>query len=607
MSDHSSSTGSSGSSTHSWTLLSPEEAAADNVGPLDDGTESLGDAPSLSEDMAAGGVGEIKPSDIPVECVLSEEGHQVCQETTPESGDRPALSCPLQPEQPAAFDPENQAPIIHDIMTSSPSDNEHLAVAFVSSIDFAVPPENDPEPDEAIRHTEEPVADEQESVIDTVVPAEAVAASNADVNRDQPEPPVGPIPTDDVVIAPESIGSGQEVEEEDEGPSEFKMQEEQEASLSCQGDGLRMRTVQSRPNASDVEDEDEEDEDDEEVAFGLPQRKEEKAWWSVSKCIVGIAVLLFLGAFFLSGDFDAGDVRDAEQSQKPADAPTDAGLSIANKIGAEFKAALDTFDTDGSGDISTKELGTVMRMLGKSPLRQELKKIMKEVKADVGKLDWKPDHAKQDVSKWVNRAWEHLEKIRRELADEVERWSERKKDGEKRRNDERKANERKRRDEWETKKPLRRQDREERRKEKPWRSHQKQRSDDLADFWRVQEQKLRRPAPPRPCASVEECAAQEGLFPVELSEFEELLEGYLSKLKRSPEESKNFLRWLVAGFFSDGMFSHDRRAFADFAEDVADILEDMVDAAEGGDDALEEAMEEFEREALWKFSAVDQH
>ena len=54
------------------------------------------------------------------------------------------------------------------------------------------------------------------------------------------------------------------------------------------------------------------------------------------------------------------------------------------------------------------------------------------------------------------------------------------------------------------------------------------------------------------------------------------------------------------------MFSHDRVPCGEFAGEVADILEDMADLLEGGDDddALEEEMEEFEREALWKFSAT---
>lgn len=44
------------------------------------------------------------------------------------------------------------------------------------------------------------------------------------------------------------------------------------------------------------------------------------------------------------------------------------------------------FDTDGGGDISTKELGTVMRMLGQNPSREELDAIIEEVDED-GKVN----------------------------------------------------------------------------------------------------------------------------------------------------------------------------------------------------------------------------
>ncbi|XP_012672126.2 troponin C, skeletal muscle [Clupea harengus] len=49
---------------------------------------------------------------------------------------------------------------------------------------------------------------------------------------------------------------------------------------------------------------------------------------------------------------------------------------------AEFKAAFDLFDSDGGGDISTKELGQVMRMLGQNPSREELDAIIEEVDED---------------------------------------------------------------------------------------------------------------------------------------------------------------------------------------------------------------------------------
>lgn len=52
-----------------------------------------------------------------------------------------------------------------------------------------------------------------------------------------------------------------------------------------------------RPRTSDEEDE------EEEVEFKLAEKKEEKPWFSLNKCIGGALVLLFLGSLFLSGEF----------------------------------------------------------------------------------------------------------------------------------------------------------------------------------------------------------------------------------------------------------------------------------------------------------------
>lgn len=73
--------------------------------------------------------------------------HQVCQETSPESSEGPVPSSPsrmspLQPSllDPPDLDPESQPPVIHDIVTSSPSDNEHLgAMPFVTNIEMVAP------------------------------------------------------------------------------------------------------------------------------------------------------------------------------------------------------------------------------------------------------------------------------------------------------------------------------------------------------------------------------------------------------------------------------------------------------------------------------------
>uniref|UniRef100_A0A3Q0SK64 Troponin C, skeletal muscle n=1 Tax=Amphilophus citrinellus TaxID=61819 RepID=A0A3Q0SK64_AMPCI len=72
----------------------------------------------------------------------------------------------------------------------------------------------------------------------------------------------------------------------------------------------------------------------------------------------------------------------SSSSFKPTDAQSDARSFLTEEMIAEFKAAFDMFDTDGGGDISTKELGTVMRMLGQNPSREELDAIIEEVDED---------------------------------------------------------------------------------------------------------------------------------------------------------------------------------------------------------------------------------
>ena len=49
---------------------------------------------------------------------------------------------------------------------------------------------------------------------------------------------------------------------------------------------------------------------------------------------------------------------------------------------AEIKEAFQLFDKDGSGYISTKELGMVMRSLGQNPTEQELMDMVNEVDVD---------------------------------------------------------------------------------------------------------------------------------------------------------------------------------------------------------------------------------
>ncbi|XP_015267814.1 PREDICTED: troponin C, skeletal muscle isoform X1 [Gekko japonicus] len=64
------------------------------------------------------------------------------------------------------------------------------------------------------------------------------------------------------------------------------------------------------------------------------------------------------------------------------DQQAEARSFLTEEMIAEFKAAFDMFDADGGGDISTKELGTVMRMLGQTPTKEELDAIIEEVDED---------------------------------------------------------------------------------------------------------------------------------------------------------------------------------------------------------------------------------
>ncbi|KAL0962549.1 hypothetical protein UPYG_G00341570 [Umbra pygmaea] len=346
MSDNSSSTGSSrsGSSTNSWTMLSPEEAA-ESIGPVEDGTESLGDVPSLSEEVT-GTTEDCKTyqPETPVETVLSEEGQQVCQETAPAPCEGPVPSSPtlLSPFGTSHVPPDNESqpepPVIHDMVTSSPADNEQIsAMPFLTHADmvvpleapFAEPPPSEDEPEFSPaherfsfeRHARESSAEtdrsiHMESPTQTGLPSDIgpLLESSKEPLSLTPETPADPqSPTPDRP-SPETIDPAEQAEEpglekeDTELPEKVTdLPEEEDSALSFdlgkadtsteEGDGLRRRNVAPMTNTSD-------DEEDEEVEFKLAERKEEKRGFSINVCIVGALILLCLGSLFLSDDSD---------------------------------------------------------------------------------------------------------------------------------------------------------------------------------------------------------------------------------------------------------------------------------------------------------------
>ncbi|CDR17423.1 unnamed protein product, partial [Oncorhynchus mykiss] len=73
----------------------------------------------------------------------------------------------------------------------------------------------------------------------------------------------------------------------------------------------------------------------------------------------------------------------------PTETQSDARSFLSEDMIAEFQAAFNLFDSDGGGDISTRELGQVMRMLGQNPTREELALIIEEVDEDgSGSIDF---------------------------------------------------------------------------------------------------------------------------------------------------------------------------------------------------------------------------
>ncbi|XP_026087651.1 pre-B-cell leukemia transcription factor-interacting protein 1-like isoform X5 [Carassius auratus] len=740
MSDNS--TGSTGSSSNSWTLLSPEEAAVDPAASVDDGTESIGDAPSLSEEVAGSSL-EVRshdPETPMVETILSEEGHQICQETSPDFFEEMAASGHTDTE----LDPEIHAPVIHDTITSSPPDSDLLgavpfSIATESAFQFSEesvldePTEEDvadifpgqhvpvqespaPEPESEITSTPKPFREISSSpdvpvVMADLSPIPEISDSSAahvlDIHADvHPAPetlPLAPPSETDTGFGstvespapdspyPETIGSIETEEEpsfekEDiELPEKFpdvirepeSLGAELPAGPSAEDDGLRLRHVQPTILLKRSSDEEEEEEEE----FNLPARKEEKPGFSLNQLIIGALVLLCVGSFFFSNDFDGTELSDQELLDKLAQENKQMNIleaqieSQKEELDQALKMVADKHNIE-KGALENENTKMKEQLSELPGLQEELQTLRARV-AELTKLTAEedlPQHLKdsgppstaESSLEGTEKHWDKKEELKRQktlleesrkrlegmnkqglreslmemqkrLSKQVdqlgkrEEWKRkhqehkgekkewgRKKDeaergkGWKHGKDKRRDNLKKYKEEWDHKKDDRRQERERRQKERPWeakpsKQHHHHHHHEQMNFWKHQEEKLRRNRhPAEGCHGISNCADAEGLVPVKLQEFQDLLEIYLSKLDGVPQDSKESLSRLTAQFFSGGVFAHDRMLFSEFAEDVADILEDLADGLEGkqhDSDSLEEEMEEFEKEALLQFAA----
>ncbi|SPJ82638.1 probable Calmodulin [Fusarium torulosum] len=78
----------------------------------------------------------------------------------------------------------------------------------------------------------------------------------------------------------------------------------------------------------------------------------------------------------------SGKPTPVRQNDRGHVSPSVQADSLTEEQVSEFKEAFSLFDKDGDGQITTKELGTVMRSLGQNPSESELQDMINEVDAD---------------------------------------------------------------------------------------------------------------------------------------------------------------------------------------------------------------------------------
>ncbi|XP_048880357.1 pre-B-cell leukemia transcription factor-interacting protein 1-like isoform X2 [Brienomyrus brachyistius] len=283
MSDHSISTNSTGSS-NSWTVLTPDAngAAVENLGPQEDRRGSLTDVSSLSEEAS----GAVAGGEVPGEGGRSEEGLQVCQESTPESdhGSAPPSPTCLTPS------PSSHIPLLSDVRSYGPT-----------------------------------VLEQETHTVSGLTPPSCYTDTYADAYA---HVPVGSFPESSVLVTGEGVEQLQENEQSELAKkvsevgkqavrlvdqlvedmfliwgrrltglrvSDTHYDSELGESAQTQGDRLRRRKVHPLGPLDKADEEEEEEEE-----FRPIQRDQDGGPLSLNKCIVAALLLLGVGTLLFS-------------------------------------------------------------------------------------------------------------------------------------------------------------------------------------------------------------------------------------------------------------------------------------------------------------------
>ncbi|KAL4636142.1 pre-B-cell leukemia transcription factor-interacting protein 1 isoform X1 [Arapaima gigas] len=323
MSDNSLSTSSSGGSSNSWTILTPESSAAgvENVGPVDDGSRSLANTPSLSQDTTGSLTeSDVSSKDAPVDGLRSEEGLQVCQETVAEcdQGFTPPSPTLLSPS------PTSHVPLLSSLESYSSAGTEsdsHVGSSLQTGGQTPVSPAVDTYAD-ACTHISPPgssipVGPSPESSISVHA---LVTEEDESWPKEQPElaKKVAEVGKQAVQFLDHLVTDLFQVWERrlrrlrvSDSPFDSELGEVR----ATEGDHLRQRKVRPLGPLDTAEKQADEDEDEEEEYRPI-LREEERGGFSLNKCILGALILLGLGTILFSGEEDV-EVRDLKDPGVP--------------------------------------------------------------------------------------------------------------------------------------------------------------------------------------------------------------------------------------------------------------------------------------------------